>query len=118
MSKLSFKQRRALWVKALRSGDYTQGIERLQTDDGDYCCLGVACKVYAKANNIKLAIDREEDLSDGFIEVQKWFGLQSGNGSFPSNNTQDSLTKLNDQGKTFEEIADFIESNPDGLFIK
>ena len=35
------------WVKALRSGDYKQGHGRLRTDD-TFCCLGVACDLYAQ----------------------------------------------------------------------
>lgn len=33
------------WVDALRSGDYEQGQEQLQTPDGKYCCLGVLCDI-------------------------------------------------------------------------
>jgi hypothetical protein len=29
------------WDAALRSGKYRQGIGRLQTNDGEFCCLGV-----------------------------------------------------------------------------
>jgi hypothetical protein len=34
------------WIKALRSGKYKQGSNRLQTPDGRFCCLGVLCEVY------------------------------------------------------------------------
>ncbi len=33
------------WVKALRSGKYTQARGRLQREEG-FCCLGVACKIF------------------------------------------------------------------------
>jgi len=33
------------WLEALRSGEYKQGIGKLATKDGYYCCLGVYCKV-------------------------------------------------------------------------
>jgi|TARA_R110000765_G_scaffold340353_1_gene430437 hypothetical protein len=35
------------WVAALRSGEYDQGTDGLQTEGG-YCCLGVACDLYMK----------------------------------------------------------------------
>lgn len=50
------KERVALLVEALKSGDYEQGTGYLNKD-GKYCCLGVACEV-AIANG--LAISREE----------------------------------------------------------
>ncbi len=38
------------WVTALRSGEYAQAKNALRNDKG-FCCLGVLCDVYAKANN-------------------------------------------------------------------
>lgn len=32
------------WIKALRSGKYTQTSNHLRVNDG-YCCLGVLCDV-------------------------------------------------------------------------
>ena len=40
------------WVDALRSGDYEQGTSFLHTVEADYslfCCLGVACDLFATA---------------------------------------------------------------------
>jgi hypothetical protein len=43
---------KALWLDALRSGEYKQGQGRLRKteDDGtfSYCCLGVLCDLYIK----------------------------------------------------------------------
>ena len=33
------------WVKALRSGKFKQGFRQLQTEEGEYCCLGVATRL-------------------------------------------------------------------------
>jgi len=33
---------KALWVRGLLSGKYKQGTGALRTEDGKYCCLGVA----------------------------------------------------------------------------
>ena len=37
------------WIKALRSGEYQQTQEQLRDHHG-YCCLGVLCDLYGKAN--------------------------------------------------------------------
>ena len=44
---MSTEEARALWVKALRSGEYKQTTGQLRKDDG-HCCLGVACDLYGK----------------------------------------------------------------------
>lgn len=38
---------KAQWVKALRSGEYQQGIGQLREADR-FCCLGVLCDLFAK----------------------------------------------------------------------
>lgn len=38
------------WIAALRGGDYPQTEGKLQTDIG-FCCLGVACDLYARDSN-------------------------------------------------------------------
>jgi len=35
------------WIKALLSGEYTQGYGYLKTLDNKYCCLGVLCDIVA-----------------------------------------------------------------------
>ncbi len=39
------KRLKAMWVKALRSGEYPQGGGVMLSDSGKYCCLGVLCAV-------------------------------------------------------------------------
>jgi len=46
--------------------------------------------------------------------VQHWLSLSDTLGD--SNSQREELTVQNDNGITFDEIADFIESKPDGLF--
>lgn len=112
------------WVKTLRSGEYKQGHKRLRTlssynDECAYCCLGVACDLYAKEKGIQW--NRDHILGHGGIlpfEVSKWLGLGSKDGGFKdANGVADYLTVRNDQGATFEDIADIIESEPEGLFV-
>lgn len=115
-----------LWVEALRSGQYRQGHSALRNDDA-YCCLGVACEVYRQITG---AGDWErEDSQTGRQAfragrssstvvlpklVQRWLGLVTEGGTY----NDSSLYKDNDEkGKTLEEIADIIESEPEGLFV-
>jgi hypothetical protein len=96
-------------VAALRRGNYKQGRLQLRTSNG-YCCLGVACLVAGK----KFVGD--ECLGQNYRlppVVQSKFGFVGNRGSFGGG----SLTQLNDDGTTFQEIADLIESEPMGMFV-
>lgn len=42
-------EKKALWLRALRSEEYTQGREQLRTADDKFCCLGVGCEEFRKA---------------------------------------------------------------------
>ena len=97
------------WISALRSGKYKQGKDYLRVGD-KFCCLGVACDI--------LGIDgKEKENGVWWYEghhgtapksVAKLMGLRDEYGT-PSEGALD-LTQLNDRGKTFEEIADELES--------
>ena len=116
------------WVDALRSGKYVQGQSCLRkTVEGvsTFCCLGVACDVYAQEvggswgpmdqrRDVKFT-DPEKSVASGFLTpaVTKWLGLLWIDGR----NVKHSLSRLNDFDHfTFTQIADFIESQPEGLF--
>lgn len=132
------------WVDGLRSGDYKQGNGQLTTikPDGteEDCCLGVACKLAVKAGvEIDVRITPAWARQDGHVsydgcsglpsqKVLDWLGLKDCNGSFtiPSRGTDEyrcdlsrtSLATENDLGhKTFKQIANFIESHADELFV-
>lgn len=105
------------WIAALRSGEYKQG--RLALHQGDeFCCLGVACELYAKTNPIEITIkntvtfyDEEESMLP--TAVQEWLGLRDiGGVTFQGK----ALYTMNDTGDTFNTIASFIEVEPTGLF--
>lgn len=53
-----------LLVAALRSGEFTQAEGCLQDDDGNNCCLGVACRVAIRAG---LAVEAENSPEDGVL---------------------------------------------------
>lgn len=116
------------WVATLRSGAYKQGQGALHNLDRDeYCCLGVACDMFDKAN--PGVISQTSFVRSGPMEVfagqtgvlpsvvQKWLGLSGREGSFNFDGKFSSLTEQNDTGSTFEEIADLIESEPEDLFV-
>jgi hypothetical protein len=110
-------------LKALRSGKYAQTQERLQDVHG-YCCLGVMCAVFEKetGRTLKRTILIDDDIEriegedlDAQDGVRRWVGLSDSEGGSTSN---PSLVQLNDsEGYTFLEIADFIESEPEGLLV-
>lgn len=125
MQKLGPRQKE--WLAALRSGEYTQGEGELNPIGG-YCCLGVAAKVALK-NDVHVEIFNDlyddsfivgYDLSDQ-PETMKYFGLKNGAGLMDQTITLNdrefkSLVDMNDNGISFEKIADVIESNPSLFF--
>lgn len=111
------------WVAALRSGKYQQGRDYL-CKDNRYCCLGVACEVLGIGKIIDgMGVatylgDEPNDKDSGWLprNAKEALGLRTYNGTLGDGAT--SLTLLNDNGATFNEIADIIESEPEGLFVK
>lgn len=124
------------WVKALRSGKYTQTKNNLCNDVG-HCCLGVLCELYIK--DTKDNIKSENGTFDGESEllppcVIAWAGMSYNNeepgneyvnkacGTFLIGDKEVCLASWNDgQSRpfrnkdntfvkgTFENIADVIE---------
>lgn len=98
---------RKQWVDALRSGDYNQGRNYLcvrSRQHGDrFCCLGVAA-------DVKGVLNPGGEVSFAYgggchylpSPVLKRLGLTS--------EAQKVLADMNDNSKTFAEIADAIES--------
>ena len=114
----SQKALREKWVEALRSGDYEQTTERLEgpvlDDDGEatsrigHCCLGVLCRVIEPEGSISQfrakpgeGYPPQEILNE---ETLAMVGI--------SLEDQYRLTNLNDDGVSFEEIADLLEHLP------
>lgn len=92
------------WVKALRSGKFAQTKEKLYDGKG-YCCLGVLCRVVRPKDywydvHEWANVHGDEDFSQ---ERRKELGI--------SEAVQSRLVGMNDNmGKTFSEIADYIEA--------
>lgn len=107
-----------VWVEALRSGEFEQGRGRLRNSEGGYCCLGVACVAWSRALLPTIILEDRPDLesqmkvtfegSSNFIttpsSIDKAVGLEA--------TATNELILMNDeQGKSFAEIADYIEAN-------
>jgi hypothetical protein len=122
------------WIDALRSGDYQQGTGRLRSNDG-FCCLGVLCDLYAQEHFNQGWVFKEENEEnplpqdywyfDGESEllpssVRQWAGLYSSSPVIkvevedePEDEDWDkmiAIAELNDNGSTFNQIADLIEA--------
>lgn len=118
-------EHRKLWSGALRSGKYSQSKFQLRQDverwDADhdkviapvgFCCLGVACDVALKAGVIGGYEGQNALLPPAVIN---WLGLPLGSGGgdteISGGEGSYSLWELNDdQGYSFEQIADVIDA--------
>jgi hypothetical protein len=112
------------WVAALRSGRYPQGRHSLNQNDRAFCCLGVGCEVAIESgvdvkkthSGFGQAVKYNNSMSVLPLIVLQWLGLASASGHFTDSRFS-SLVALNDNGQhTFNDIADIIESEPEGLF--
>lgn len=102
-----------LWIEALRSGKYKQGIKRLRTVKNRYCCLGVLCDLYAKEHGKRWSRDTMGEWVLGMERdyppdsVIEWAGTKHIGKKIAGRD----LAEHNDTGKTFLEIADLIEKH-------
>jgi hypothetical protein len=113
---------KAEWLDALRSGEYQQASGKLyDAQTGGYCCLGVLCDLAERRGIVSRTADGDGTVFFGSAHaivdddgVQEWAGLVSPNPEVPDPDYVDgkfktSLAGLNDEGKTFAELADMIE---------
>lgn len=112
------KRIKKLWIKALMSGDYQQGVGSLR-NDGEFCCLGVLCDLHAKrfkAGWERDEVERSEFRYAGESEilpypVREWAGLKSNDPTVRRIDLKQHLSTLNDRGVSFPEIAKLIEQH-------
>src|SRR5579859_2213917 len=110
------------WLAALRSGEYEQGQNYLNSDN-QFCCLGVLCDIYGKENDIAWKVSGVGNAmsmhsSRGILpdKVRDWAELVYKDPlvQIPNSETgvpySENISTLNDSGKTFLQIADFIEA--------
>lgn len=112
-----------MWVKALRSGQYDQGTLYLKKEDFEtkniqYCCLGVLAEITSHEFKIN-------DDNDGtyYLEGERVGGMSPRLASFlpisienrlfdeKASNHIATLMTMNDDGESFNTIADYIEEN-------
>jgi hypothetical protein len=97
---------KAKWVEALRSKKYKQGRRYLRSSTDAFCCLGVLYDILEPDGWVKT--NGPYKIKDGYsaclsARVSDMVGLTGDNES--------CLSVKNDNGISFEEIADAIETN-------
>lgn len=99
------KEMKDKWVTALRSGNYNQAKFSFHTDTG-FCCLGVAAVEWELSTPEKLSDCTENysaHISEVHSKIQNIFGYSG---------LECTLMTMNDeQGYSFPEIANYIETN-------
>jgi hypothetical protein len=103
---LEYKQK---WLEKLRNGQYKQGRKRLCHND-KHCCLGVLCNVVPEAKfevfdswlmlRYKTETHRHMSLPLTMLDDIQLSAFSTA-----------TLMRMNDDGKSFAEIADWIEAN-------
>lgn len=113
---------KAKWVAALRSGEYGQCTSVLNDGTGGFCCLGVLCDI--KNSDGWVYQDEDDEVSvkfDGEMElppheVLDWAEFAQSElecNRIPVvsiNGRAQQLHEHNDEGATFAQLADAIES--------
>lgn len=122
------------WCERLKSGDYAQTQGDLNFPGKGFCCLGVLSDMYLRAHpehtpwepdysgRLCFVSYLDEERGDSgekqyfssslSEEVKRWSGVRSGLGYAVGDLRNDlCLSALNDNNKTFAEIADVIEAN-------
>ena len=101
----------AEWVAALRSGKYSQTTGTLRDEVG-FCCLGVACDLSDPEGwvdigqpEFRFVYNREDSQLQERSYLPPHIREQLG----VNNLLEITLVEMNDNGKSFEEIADYIE---------
>ena len=115
------RDRIALLVRVLRSGEYKQGRKALRRRTGGFCCLGVACDVYLRSTGdgeweecsmnyqfrAGTGVGSQSYIPDA---VRDWFGFPITDPIVVLDRVETNLTHANDfYFKNFEEIAAAIE---------
>lgn len=112
------KEIKKKWVDALRSGKYRKTLGQLRSDRNCFCALGVLQDLYMKDNHtinwdtpdecgiIPFYSDDEFPIS----AVGDWAGIEDfREGLIEVDGKMCLISQLNDDGKSFDEIAELID---------
>jgi len=95
------------WLKALRSGEYTQGDSLLYNDNNQYCCLGVGAVICGVP---KIEILNFSYIGEGdFNSLIKQYKIPKQIVGNDRNEIVRKLSSFNDKGLSFKWIAAYIE---------
>jgi len=101
-----------LWVQALRSGQYKQTRGTLHSPrDGGFCCLGVAMDLMCPEWAQKKGFAGEGRLINLCNDSTAYIDWYLDKLIFDGTDCQSHLSYMNDNGKTFDQIANWIERN-------
>lgn len=102
--KISKADRKA-WIEALESGKYEQGMSFLKRGN-KYCCLGVFGELKDKHMSHFAMLRNIADIGG----IPKCLL-----GTFDQNSFAGRLARMNDNGKSFKEIAKYIRKHTIGI---
>jgi hypothetical protein len=114
-------ERAALWVSALRSGEFRQGRKLLRSYDGEkWCCLAILCEVYRRETGNgewtekhgmapAFVVDGRDERSYAPKPVAEWVGIDD--------EGQTKYVRKNENYWSFERIADLIAKDA-GLVVE
>jgi hypothetical protein len=98
------------WVAALRSGKYNQGRAYLKDAAGNYCCLGVLCDILPggkwrkqEGRAFSIYIDNIGEVNTRSLNLSLLSQIDLPDWE------QHQLIGMNDTGREFKAIADYIE---------
>jgi hypothetical protein len=100
------------WLEVLRSNEYKQGRKALRLEDNSYCCLGVLQDMLEPDCWSDYILEQGTyncyQTKDGYYTDLSYYLLEMTNLTI---HNMTILQYMNDTGKSFEEIAQWIEEN-------
>jgi hypothetical protein len=95
---------KAAWITALRSGKFQQARGALRTPTNKFCCLGVLCEL---VHPDRWDNSGREWRHCDFGSMPSWEVLAAA--GLDDDDSPETLANMNDEGRSFAEIADYIE---------